>query len=105
MWDCLLQIVFSNASFESLAKVYNNLHFVNLQTDVMLRRIEVNKKRIADGVFLFAYLELGQRYGLPPIIHGGVDETILKNKTDIRDKFRKVWSVNHHCDVKGCPHY
>ena len=102
LWDCLLQIVFSNASFESLAKVYNNLHFINLPTDVMLRRIEVNRKRIADAVFLFAYLELGQRYGLPPIIHGGVDETILKTKTDIRDKFRKVWSVNHHCDVKGC---
>ena len=67
--------------------MYNNLHFVNLPTDVMLRRIEVNRKRIADGVFLFAYLELGQRYGLPPIIHGGVDETIL-NKCGSRKSRR-----------------
>ena len=26
LWDCLLQKVFSNATFESLAKIYNNLH-------------------------------------------------------------------------------
>ena len=102
LWDCLLQIVFSNASFESLAKVYNNLHFLNLPTDVMLRRIEVNRKRIAEGIFLFTFLELGQRYGVPPIIFGGIDETILKNKICIRDQFRKIWSVDHLCEVKGC---
>ena len=102
LWDCLLQIVFSNASFESLAKVFNNLHFVNLPMDVMQRRIEVHRKRIADAVFLFAYLELGQRYGLSPIITGGIDETVLMNKAQIRDKFRNIWSVDHCCDIKGC---
>ena len=35
LWDCLLQILFSNASFDSLAKVYNNFHFTNLPMDVM----------------------------------------------------------------------
>ena len=55
LWDCLLQIVFSNATFESLANVYNNLHFVH-------------RKRIAEAIFLFAYLELGQRYGCSPIV-------------------------------------
>ena len=102
LWDCLLQIVFSNASFESLAKIYNNLHLVNLPMDVMLRRVEINRKRIAEAVFLFSYLELGQRYGLSPIISGGIDETILRNRCEIRDKFRKVWSVDHKCEVKGC---
>ena len=34
LWDSLLQIVFSNASFESFAKIYNDLHFVNLPDDV-----------------------------------------------------------------------
>ena len=71
LWDCLLQIVFSNASFESLAKVYNNLHFVNLPDDVMLRRVELHRKRIAKAIFVFTYLELGQRYGLSPVISGG----------------------------------
>ena len=43
-----------------------------------------------------------QRYGLSPIISGGIDETILKNRIAIRDKFRKIWSVDHCCDVTGC---
>ena len=102
LWDCLLQIVFSNASFESLAKIYNNLHFDNLPYDVMLRRVEVHRKRIAEAVFLFAFLELGQRYGVPPIISGGIDNTILKYRADIRDKFREIWSVNHQCEKIGC---
>lgn len=102
LWDCLLQVVFSNATSESLAKIYNNLHFVNLPTDVMLRRVEAQRKRISEAIFLFAYLELGQRYGLPPIICGGVDNTILQNRIQIRDKFRETWSVNHKCEVKGC---
>ena len=70
--------------------------------DVMLRRVEIHRKRIAEAVFLFAYLELGQRYGLSPIISGGIDETILRNRCEIRDKFRKIWSVDHRCEVKGC---
>ena len=102
LWDCLMQIVFSNASFESLAKVYNNLHFVNLPMDVMKQRVEIHRKRIAEALFLFAYLELGQRYGLPPIISGGIDATIEKNRIQIRDKFREIWTVEHRCDVKGC---
>ena len=102
LWDSLLQIVFSNASFESLAKIYNNLHFVNLPDDVMARRVEVHRKRIAEAIFIFAYLELGQRYGLPLIISGGIDATILRNRTDIRDKFREIWSVDHRCEKIGC---
>ena len=102
LWDCLLQIVFSNASFESLAKIYNNLHFVNLPDDVMMRRVEVHRKRIAEAIFLFAYLELGQRYGLATIISGGIDNTILKTRAEIRDRFREIWSVNHKCEKNGC---
>ena len=102
LWDCLLQIVFSNASFESLAKIFNNLHFVNLPDDVMLRRVEINRKRIAEAIFLFAYLELGQRYGVSPILSGGIDQTILKHRAEIRDKFREIWSVEHKCETKGC---
>jgi hypothetical protein len=102
LWDSLLQIVFSNASFESLAKVYNNLHFVNLPMDVMQQRMEIHRKRITEAIFLFAYLELGQRYGLSPILSGGIDATIEQNRIQIRDEFRKIWTVDHRCDVKGC---
>ena len=58
LWDCLLQIVFSNASFESLANVYNNFHFVNLPMDVMLRRVEIHRKRISEAVVLFSFLDM-----------------------------------------------
>ena len=68
LWDCLLQVVFSNATAESLAKIYNNLHFVNLAMDVMQRRVEIHRKRISEAINLFTYLELGQRYGLSPTI-------------------------------------
>ena len=93
----MLQKVFSNAYFESLAKIYNNLHFVNLPYDVMMRRVEVNRKRITE-----AYLELGQRYGVPPVISGVINQTVLKNRSDIQDRFREQWSVNHRCEKKGC---
>ena len=102
LWDCELQLVFSNASFESLSKVYNNLHFSNLPTDVMQYRVEMHRKRLTEAVFIFAFLELGQRYGIPPMIVGGIDNTILKNRTKIRDKFREIWTYQHSCDVKGC---
>ena len=102
LWDCVTQIVFSNASFESLAKVYNTVHFVNLPTDVMQRRIEINRKRIAEGVFTFFFLEVGQRYEVPPIIFDNIDETILRSKVTFRDQFRKIWSVDHKCEIQGC---
>ena len=68
----------------------------------MLRRVEAHRKRIADAVFLFAYLELGQRYGLSSVISGGIDATILRNRIAIRDRFREKWSIEHLCDTKGC---
>ena len=102
LWDCLLQILFSNASFESLAKVYNNLHYVNLPEDVLERRVQVHRKRIAEAIFTFEFLEIGARYGVPPIIYGSIDNTILHFKDDLRDKFREVWTVDHKCDKKGC---
>ena len=102
LWDCVLQIVFSNASWESLAKIYNNLHFMNLPSDVMLRRQEIHRKRITEAVMLYAFLDLNSRYGLSPVIQDGLDETIRRRMIDIRDKFREQWTIKHNCDVKGC---
>ena len=39
---------------------------------------------------------------MPPIICDNIDESILKYKLDFRDQFRKIWSVDHQCEVKGC---
>ena len=45
---------------------------------------------------------MGQRYGVSPIILGGIDQTILTNRIQILDAFRQKWTVDHKCDVKGC---
>ena len=90
LYDCTLQILHSNASFESLAKIYNDLHFDNLPTDVMDRRIESQSKRLSEAFSTFKFLELGQRYGIPSIITGGIDETILNFKNDIKQKFEEL---------------
>ena len=104
LFDSVLQILCSNTNFESLAKIYNNLHFVNLPTDLMQRRIEAQRKRIASAISTYGYLEVGQRYGINPFIYkgqGGLNKLILENKEFFRDKFRENWS-HHECDVKGC---
>ena len=98
----MLQILHSNASFESLSKIYSDLHFVNVPTDVMPQRVEAHRKRLSDAIMLYSYLELGQRYGIPSIIKGGIDKSILENKSLFKDKFEEKWSVDHKCDTKGC---
>ena len=84
LWDIVLQILHSNASFESLAKIYNDLHFSNLPEDVMLRRVESQSKRISEAFNTFAFLEYGSRKNIPPIITGSIDNTILKMKPEIK---------------------
>lgn len=102
LWDCTLQILQSNASFESLSKIYNDLHFDNLPQDVMLCRVEAQRKRLSEAVLTFVFLELGQRYRIPSIIAGGIDETILVNKQNILEKFQEIWTADHKCDTTGC---
>ena len=102
LYDCVLQILHSNASFESLSKIYSDFHFKNVPTDVMPRRVEAHRKRLSDAIMTYLFLEIGQRYGIPPIIRGGIDQTILETKSLFKNKFEEMWSVNHKCDVKGC---
>ena len=70
---------YCSANFEGLAKSYNRLHNAKLQTDLMQRRVELCRKRMTEGYFLYAYLEVGQHYEIPnyQIICGNLNNTIL----------------------------
>ena len=102
LWDITLQILFSQASFESLANIYNNLFFSNCTTDTMNRREEVVRKRIAEAWFYYAYIEMGQRYGIEMKIEENLEKSILKNMVQLKDGFRLHWTQDHKCNLKGC---
>ena len=40
LYDCMLQILHSNASFETLSKIYNDFHFKNVPMDMMPKWLE-----------------------------------------------------------------
>ena len=84
LWDMTLQILFSNATFDGLANVFNNLHFTNFLHDIMKRRETIISKRIAEAFYLYAFIELGQRYSIPLIISSTLDEAILETKVNFQ---------------------
>ena len=102
LWDITLQILFHRATFDGLGQVFNNLHFTNLPHDTLQRRENVFSKRIAEAFYLYAYIELGQRYDLEMSIPRSLDEAILENKTHLHNFFRTYWTNNHSCDAPGC---
>ena len=61
LWDITLQIQFSKASVESLANIFNNLHFSNLPMDTMNKREEIYRQRISDGYTYYSFVEYAQR--------------------------------------------
>ena len=102
LYDCMLQILHSNASFESLSKIYNDFHFNNVPMDMMPKRLETHRKRLSDAIKLYTFLEITQRYEMPNLIRGGIDNTILENKSELKIKFEKKWSEDHRCSTEGC---
>ena len=88
-----------NAStFEGLSKLYNRIHNGKLPYDVLSQRIEICRKRISDAYFLFAYLELGQRYMIKNyqiILKGDLDLSIEKHREEFQVGFREKWSMKH----------
>ena len=91
-------------SFEGLAKLYNRLHNNRLPTSTANRRIDIHQRRLTEAYFLYIYLELGQRYGLPNyqiIENSDIDSTIMKHHQELHKRFRNRWS-KHRCNVKGC---
>ena len=88
-------------SFEGLAKLYNRLHNNRLPTSTANRRIDIHQRRLTEAYFLYIYLELGQRYGLPNyqiIENSDIDSTIMKHHQELHKRFRNRWS-KHRCNV------
>ena len=102
LYDCMLQILHSNASFGSLGKIYNDFHFNNVPMDMMPKRLETHRKRLSDAIKLYTFLEITQRYGMQNFIRGGIDNTILENKSELKIKFEKKWSEDQRCCTEGC---
>ena len=98
------QVEIMSATFEALAKQYNRFHCMKLPFDVMKRRVELNEELLNNAYFLFSYLEIGQRYGIPnyQIIRNNLDSTILEHKGALMKAFRKRWTTDHRCSIKGC---
>ena len=102
LWDTTLQILFNRATFEGLSNVYNNFHFTNIPFDTRQKREAVVCKRIAEGFYMYAYIEIGQRYDIAMTIPRSLEEAILEQKSALHDSFRRYWSTQHTCDVRGC---
>ena len=87
-----------------LSKLCKRMHNHILLTVTAQKREDLYRKRMADGYFVFIYLELAQRYGVTnwQVVESNIDETILEHKTEMLNKFREKWAVNHRCEVPGC---
>ena len=105
LYEIALDVEINSANFEALSTKYNiNQFFTNLPYDVLERRQELCRKRLSHGYFLFAYLELGQRYKIPNwfIIKTTLDNAILEHREEFMKEFRERWTIGHQCDKKGC---
>ena len=102
LWDMTLQILFSRATFEGLGNIFNNLHFTNVPYDTLLKRENIFAKRITEAFFMYAFIEVGQRFNVEITIPKTLDEAILANKTELHEAFRTNWTRKHLCDTPGC---
>ena len=52
----------------------------------------------------YVYLEFAQRYGIRnyQVVDANIDDTILKHKTEMVNKFRERWAFKYRCDTPGC---
>ena len=103
--ELALRINKQKITFESEADVYNSFHSETLPMDTIDKRIMLCRKRIAEAYFLYAYLELGERYGIQNnqvFGDGDLDQTILKNREAFKLKFEEIWALDHKCDSPGC---
>jgi hypothetical protein len=101
LYDVTLQILHCNASFQALADIFQSLHVFNKHAKV---RADLNRKRLSDGWFLYAFLELTSRFGIQPSFHGGdcwLENAINENYNTLKLNFSAVWA-NHKCSVAYC---
>ena len=101
LWDSALQILFNRAIFEGLANVYNNLNYKNITMDAKQKRETVVCKRIAEAFYMYAYIEIGQRYNIEMTIPRTLEEAILEQKSALHDAFRLYWTKESiQCKIK-----
>ena len=91
-------------NFEGLAKLYNQMHNHRLPTATSAKREDLCRKRMTDAYMTYVYQEFAQRYGIRnyQVVDANIDDTILKHKTEIMNKFRERWAFKHRCDTPGC---
>ena len=91
-------------NFEGLAKLYNRMHNHRLPTATSAKREDLCRKRMTDAYMTYVYQEFAQRYGIRnyQVVGANIDDTILKHKTEIMNKFRERWAFKHRCDTPGC---
>ena len=102
--EVVADIYLLQGCFESIAKKYNRLNNRHLPSATQERRMEIYRKTLTSGFFLFAFLEYGQRYGVPrwQRIVGSVEETVMEMKDDLQKSFQERWTKAHKCDRPGC---
>ena len=101
LYDITLQVLHSNANFQSLADIYKSLHAYNNHQQF---RADLNRQRVLDAWFLYSFLELSSRFGLNPVFNGGenwLEDSITENFNFLKDKFSITWT-NHKCNVPFC---
>ena len=102
LYEATLHILHSNASFEGLSDVYNQFH--NFSRENILRS-NLNPKRLASGLFLYAFLEMTSRNNISPVFEmkkNWLDTKMLEELPALKQEFLKFWCSKHKCDVENC---
>ena len=63
--------------------------------------MEICRKRIAEGFFLYALVELKQRWNIEGPINPDIDLSLEKYLPKLKVDFGKVWA-EHRCEKPGC---
>ena len=101
-YEITLHCVHNNATFHGLENIYNQLHNYNREN---IKRVDVNRKRLATAFFLYGFLEFSSRSGILHEFSCGdawLDETILEYYNLVKAKFSQHWTDKHLCDVANC---
>ena len=101
-YEITLHCVHNNATFHGLENIYNQLHNFNRHN---IKRVDVNRKRLATAFFLYGFLEFSSRSGIFHEFKCGdswLDETILEYYNISKAKFSHHWTDEHLCMVPNC---
>ena len=102
LYEATLHVLHSNASFQGLANVYNQLH--NYERKEITRE-NLCDKRLASGFFLYSCLEMSARYKVNATLYStvnSIDDLLLTNQANLKSAFSRHWSGAHDCAFKDC---